>query len=68
VVHQVDRPLAHHSHLGLGLLALLEDDGAACEELDLDPLGQLLQDLLIDVAERIVRLEELSDVMHQLES
>ena len=53
-IHKLDRPPAYHSHLGLGLFPLVEDDRAAGEELDLGPLGEPLERRFVEPAERIV--------------
>jgi hypothetical protein len=64
VIDQLDRPSSHHQHPALRPLALLEDGGPRLEVLHVDPLDNPLQCLVVESAERVMRSQELRDVVH----
>jgi hypothetical protein len=64
VVDELHRSSPHHTDLFLGPLPLAEDRRAGGEELDLDALGQPLERRGIQLAERVMVLNELGDVVH----
>ena len=64
VVHELDRAAADHVHLVLRALALLEDRGPGGEELHLRVRGEAVQLGTVELAERVVLLQELGDVSH----
>jgi hypothetical protein len=63
-IDQLDRPSPYHQHPALRSLALLEDAGPRLEVLDLHPLDKPLQGFVVESAERVMRSQELRDVVH----